>query len=653
MKLLSLRSFTSSAHSYYAICLVLLVAAAALRFYNLSEHSLWLDEAVVANNSRGTFWEVALYTRHRNSSPPLYPYMLWALQLVESSPFTIRFIPALASALTVAVFLLLLPIAGVSRAVAFIAGLLAALSPAAIEHARDAREYSVDALVAALLIVSLLLYLRDRKKLPLCATLFIAPTLQYGLALFSVAIIATAMIGVIWADFRTQPRSSPSNRLRTVTGLARNIFWPCACFTAGCAIALVTLSGQWDGSGWAASGYLQQSYYHGQPYNPVQVAEFVANRVWRMMGYHVWEAVVALALASCALILMWSWRRLRFDPVFVLFLLSIAVASCAALAKAYPLGDIRQNIYLGPIVFLAAGYTLYSATRGIATGPVSRWLAVAIVCAVAIGGTYNLTKVNPYQARGDIRQALAVLETHVNEGDAVYVGRYAAPIVQFYHGAERTGYFYGRCLFGSAASDEDKLWCARDIHDNIRVIFYQLSHADSHPERLFLLLHGEVSIEALDEIVGKFHDGEAQIVQVSSYPLYVIENFRQIAANLAPTWSEDDMGDLIISAEYNVYLDDDKLTYVNRLCNRYDTAATFFLHLAPVDTNDLPDERRNHGFDKLEFTFDENGSRDDKLCVTTHPLPDYGVKRIRTGQYVPLKFISMRVWESSWREILQ
>ncbi len=649
MKLPSLKP--SSAYLYYLACLVLLIAAAALRFYNLSEHSLWLDEAAVANNSRGTFWEVVLYTRHRNSSPILYPYILWAVQLVESSPLSVRFIPALASTLTVAVFLFLLPHAGVSRAVAFIAGLLATLSSAGIEHARDAREYGVDALVATLLIVSLLLYLRDRKKLPLCVTLFIAPTLQYGLTLFSVAIIATIPIGVIWADFRSRPRFSPSDWLRAFTGLARDIFWPCACFAAGCAVALATLSGQWDGGGWAVSGYLKQSYYQDSLSNPVQVAEFVANRVWRMMGYHVWEAVAALALISFALIFMWSWRRLRFDPIPVLFLLSIAIASCAALVKAYPLGDIRQNIYLSPIVFLATGYTLHSATRGFATGPARRWLTVAIVCVVAIGGTYNLTKVNPHQAHSDVKQALAALEAYVNEGDAAYVGRYAAPIVRFYHGSERKGYFYGRCLLRSPMSDEGRLECARDLHDNIMVMLYSLAHADVPIERLFLLFHDEVSVEELDEIVEKFHDGEARIVQVNGYPLYVIENFRQIATNLAPAWSEDDMGDLIISAEYNVYLNDDKLTYVNRICNRYDTAATFFLHIVPVDMNDLADERRNAGFDRQDFSFDQNGFRDDKLCITFHPLPDYQIKKIRTGQYVLLEFISMRVWESDWREI--
>ena len=61
----------SRTHLYYAACIVVLIAAAALRFYNLSENSLWYDEAVAALNSRQTFWEVPLHTISANSSPLL------------------------------------------------------------------------------------------------------------------------------------------------------------------------------------------------------------------------------------------------------------------------------------------------------------------------------------------------------------------------------------------------------------------------------------------------------------------------------------------------------------------------------------------------------------------------------------------------------
>ena len=59
---------------------------------------------------------------------------------------------------------------------------------AAIRHAQDAREYSIDALLAVLLIAGLLWYLRDGRKALLGVALFVAPLLQYGLVLFGVAV---------------------------------------------------------------------------------------------------------------------------------------------------------------------------------------------------------------------------------------------------------------------------------------------------------------------------------------------------------------------------------------------------------------------------------------------------------------------------------
>ena len=58
----------------------------------------------------------------------------------------------------------------------------------------------------------------------------------------------------------------------------------------------------------------------------------------------------------------------------------------------------------------------------------------------------------------------------------------------------------------------------------------------------------------------------------------------------------------------------------------------FFLHLIPVDVDDLPDHRKQYGFDNLDFRFD-----DYKLPLTERPvavreLPAYDIAGIRTGQ---------------------
>ena len=185
---------TKNAHLYYAACICLLVAAVGLRFHELPEKSVWYDEVVAADNSSGALSEVVPNTRHRNSSPILYPLALWVVQRVDVSAFSIRVLPAAASVLTVAALLFLLPCAGVSRWAAFLAALLATLSVAAIEQAQNAREYSIDALLATLMIAGLLWYRRDGRKALLCVSLFLAPLLQYGLVLFGVAVVGAAVV---------------------------------------------------------------------------------------------------------------------------------------------------------------------------------------------------------------------------------------------------------------------------------------------------------------------------------------------------------------------------------------------------------------------------------------------------------------------------
>ena len=59
----------------------------------------------------------------------------------------------------------------------------------------------------------------------------------------------------------------------------------------------------------------------------------------------------------------------------------------------------------------------------------------------------------------------------------------------------------------------------------------------------------------------------------------------------------------------------------------------FFLHVYPVDTNDLPMDRRRFGFDDLDFEFAQHWRKDGK-CYAVCRLPGYGIARIHTGQSI-------------------
>ena len=97
----------------------------------------------------------------------------------------------------------------------------------------------------------------------------------------------------------------------------------------------------------------------------------------------------------------------------------------------------------------------------------------------------------------------------------------------------------------------------------------------------------------------------------------------------------------IARSEFDLYLDRGKLYYVKEPCVLADTQARFFLHVIPEDLDDLPDHRRQHGFDNLDFDFGMRGVQFDGKCVASVDLPQYVIARITTGQYDGVD----RIWE--------
>ena len=89
-----------------------------------------------------------------------------------------------------------------------------------------------------------------------------------------------------------------------------------------------------------------------------------------------------------------------------------------------------------------------------------------------------------------------------------------------------------------------------------------------------------------------------------------------------------------IRSDFDVYPVENRLLYVREQCRPADLAAWFFLALYPVEVNDLPGPRRQHGFDNLDFLFNRRGVRSGDFCLAVVPLPEYEIATIYTGQVV-------------------
>ena len=622
-----------------AAALALLAAAAVSRFYNLADDGLRYDEAFAALNSRGTISDVLDRTRFVNSSPIAYPLALWAVQKVETgSVWSVRALPAAASVGTVAVLLFALPRVGVGRRTAFLAALAAALSSVAIEHAQDSREYSVDALLAALTVFGLLKYLRDGKSAVLCAALFAAPLVQYGLILFGCAALATAALYV-------PPRHSPEDetaRRSPAWHWARRrlpLAPPLAFFAAGCALAYATTMRNHLGKD-HLRGVYADGLYKGEYGDAVSVLEFAASQTWAALSWHLPDSAAAVGAAAFALALVGMAVRRRFDAAGVAVALSLAIAVLAAVLGRYPLGDARPSVHLGPAIFIGFGFGISwaidaAAARVRGRGRLSPALFAAAVAGLTAVAADDAAKTKPYAANWNDEAALSMLNERARAGDLVYASRDLAPNMEFYLDEKPPNYFFGTKRCGAPPSDgcvpeiaraaremggAGRIWIAASgkidrLHKDLRNALAAVERVlDGRDGALLFLIENERDLALMTA------DGDA----AANVKRRLAERFAEIAAR-----------EPMIDSVFDVYVDGDSLIYAKAPCAADDARGRFYLQTAPVDERDLSDYSRERGlpYDSVNFDFANEGSLFGDKCLIRMRLPRYPLGAVGVGQW--------------------
>ena len=93
-------------------------------------------------------------------------------------------------------------------------------------------------------------------------------------------------------------------------------------------------------------------------------------------------------------------------------------------------------------------------------------------------------------------------------------------------------------------------------------------------------------------------------------------------------------GTLLARSAFDIYVYDGALYYLSANCPQ-PTANAFdlrtFLHIFSIATTDLPQDRREFGFENRNFWFTDQATFFDGKCVNKIPLPDYPIARIKTG----------------------
>lgn len=91
-------------------------------------------------------------------------------------------------------------------------------------------------------------------------------------------------------------------------------------------------------------------------------------------------------------------------------------------------------------------------------------------------------------------------------------------------------------------------------------------------------------------------------------------------------------GEPLARSVFDLRLVDGGLVYVKEPCDDADVEPRFFLHVIPERVNDLPEERKEYGFENLDFSFFPNGVMIEGNCLARIQLPEYEIARARTGQ---------------------
>ena len=93
-------------------------------------------------------------------------------------------------------------------------------------------------------------------------------------------------------------------------------------------------------------------------------------------------------------------------------------------------------------------------------------------------------------------------------------------------------------------------------------------------------------------------------------------------------------GQPVAQSDFDLYLSGNSLAYLKDPSLEGAAAARFLLHIIPADPASLPANRREYGFENLNFQFADHGARIGDICVIERELPAYPIARIRAGQFV-------------------
>jgi len=391
---------------------ILLCLGVILRWWNLGERPLWLDEARLYWIVQGDFASIIVNNYLNNSAPPLFAFLLALVTRINESESALRIISFFASVAVIpAIYVLARRF--VTYPAALFCAFLVTIAPTQIQYAQQVREYALTFLLAVLTLLLFDRYLETntwRHLLLLMLIYWIDVWTQYGLSLL---IGGLALVLLTEITYRRNAVLIPSGLLYAST-LVMQI-----------AVFFVSLRYQIRPGGFGASDYLAEGYWvDGSLVSLVKLA--IVNSQ-DLLHFALFVPSLTLLLSSTGILT--ALRQPRGRRAFLFFVVPLLLTWVFAVFRLYPYGGMRQDIFLTPMIYLFASWGfdyVVSFDR-------QRILAILLLVLCIIHPFVQTIRYHTTPPLEDIRPIVERLRSDYHTGDTIYVYYGAEPAFRYYY----------------------------------------------------------------------------------------------------------------------------------------------------------------------------------------------------------------------------
>ncbi len=401
-----------------ALALLVLLAALAVRGFDLAGQSLWYDEGYTVMFAQRGWGEMIAGAAQRELNTPLHYLLLnvW-MAFAGASEFAVRLLSVFAGVVTVA---LVVRLAKVARRPALLPALLVALSPVCVLMSREVRMYALAAcLCAASVLCFVLAAQRDTRARWLAwALVSIIAFASHVLAAFVIG-GALLVMGYRWLrERRIQPDAALAAALTLLAILA---FAALVLLNVGHTYG-TTYTGRLDLIDTLAQSFASQLLPRLQPAGWVLPAALTAVALMIVAGGAVRQQATPFTI----------WRITAFS------IIAIALF-CVATGKF----SSRYPAIIAPLFLAGAGMALATPSGRAEGGAAAvRGSAMQLVARVAWAGVVALfgfgllqMHISPLYANEDFRGAAAYIKANRQPDEpALLVSGHFAPVFAYYFG---------------------------------------------------------------------------------------------------------------------------------------------------------------------------------------------------------------------------